>query len=124
MKLLLDANISWRLCVPLAEYFGECFHVNRIGLVVPPSDIMIWNYAKDNDCIIISHDMDFLDLLLARGYPPKIVLLKTGNIDAAATLKILIQIKETIIEWSRKETGLLEITVRKQSGSEYQSVSD
>ena len=116
MKLLLDANISWRLCAPLAEHFGKCFHVNRIGLAIPPSDIMIWNYAKDNDCIIVSHDVDYLDLLFAKSYPPKIILLKTGNIDTKTTLNLLIQAKETIIEWSGKETGLLEITVKKRTG--------
>ena len=113
MKLLLDANISWRLCAPLSEHFGECFHVNRIGLSIPPSDNMIWSYAKDNDCVIISHDADFLDLLLTRGYPPKIILLRTGNIDTVTTLKLLIQAKETIIGWSEKETGLLEISLKK-----------
>jgi len=115
MKLLLDANISWRLCVPLAEAFGECFHVNKINLTLPPSDTMIWNYAKDNDYVIISHDVDFLDMLFARGYPPKVILLKTGNIDTKTTQNLLIQAKDTIIEWSRKETGLLEITVKKRA---------
>jgi predicted nuclease of predicted toxin-antitoxin system len=114
MKLLLDANISWRLCDPLVEHFGKCFHVNRIGIAIPPSDIMIWNYAKDNDCVIISHDVDFLDLLYAKNYPPRIILLKTGNIDTKTTLKLLIQAKETILEWSGKETGLLEITAKKR----------
>ena len=115
MKLLLDANISWRLCIPLAEHFGECFHVNRIGLTIPPSDTMIWNYAKDNDCVIVSHDTDFLDLLLTKNYPPKIILLKTGNIDTKTTLKLLVEAKETIIDWTKKESGILEITVKKRN---------
>ena len=114
MKLLLDANISWRLCSPLAEEFGECFHVNKTGLVTPPSDSMIWNYARENDFVIVSHDTDFLDMLYAKGFPPKIIFLKTGNIDTATTLKLIIRAKETIIEWSGKETGLLEITIKRE----------
>ena len=113
MKLLLDANISWRLCAPLAEHFGECFHVNRVGLAIPPSDIAIWNYARDNDCMIVSHDGDFVNLLFANDYPPKAILLKTGNIDTATTLKLLVQAKDAIFEWQGKKTGLFEITLRK-----------
>jgi len=115
MKLLLDANISWRLCAPLAEIFGECLHVNKVNLALPPSDSIIWKYAKENDCVIVSHDFDFLDMLYTKGYPPKIILLKTGNIDTKTTQNLLMQAKNTIIEWSGKETGLLEITVKKRS---------
>ena len=114
MKLLLDANISWRLCAPLAEHFGECFHVNRVGLPIPPSDTMIWNYARDNGCVIVSHDTDFLQLLLSKSPAPKIILLKTGNIDTATALRLLVQAKEVIIEWMGKEAKLLEITVKQK----------
>jgi predicted nuclease of predicted toxin-antitoxin system len=30
MKLLLDANISWRLEAKLKNHFTDCFHVDRI----------------------------------------------------------------------------------------------
>ena len=118
MKLLLDANISWRLCTSLAEQFGECFHVNRIGLAIPPSDTAIWNYARDNNCVIVSHDGDFVNLLFAKGYPPKAILLKTGNIDTATTLKLLVQAREAIFEWHGKKTGLFEITLGKRGRNE------
>jgi predicted nuclease of predicted toxin-antitoxin system len=79
MKLLLDANISWRLTNKLKEHFTECLHVDYIGLSYPPKDIDIWNFAKENELVIISNDTDFLNLLNQKGFPPKIVLLKTGN---------------------------------------------
>lgn len=41
MKLLLDANVSWRLLIKLKPYFGDCVHVDHIGLKVPASDIEI-----------------------------------------------------------------------------------
>jgi len=34
MKLLLDANISWKLVSILNPVFGECVHVDSIGLTV------------------------------------------------------------------------------------------
>ncbi len=41
MKLLLDANVSWRLAVKLKLHFEECFHVDHIGLNIPAKDIDI-----------------------------------------------------------------------------------
>ena len=60
MKLLLDANVSWRLAARLQPYFSDCLHVDHIGLSVPAKDIEIWNYALANDCIIVTNDEDFL----------------------------------------------------------------
>ena len=41
MKLLLDANISWRLTAVLSEHFGECVHVNKTELPKPAKDTEI-----------------------------------------------------------------------------------
>jgi len=60
MKLLLDANISWRLCSFITKNLGECVHVNRIGLLHPIKDSDIWKYAKEHECIIVTQDSDFL----------------------------------------------------------------
>jgi predicted nuclease of predicted toxin-antitoxin system len=46
MKLLLDANISWRLTTVLKEHFTECLHVDYVGLASPPNDIDIGNLPK------------------------------------------------------------------------------
>jgi len=39
MKLLLDANLSWRLTSVLSEYFGECVHVNKTELPIRVGNI-------------------------------------------------------------------------------------
>lgn len=54
MKLLLDANISWRLAARLKSHFEECLHVDYTGLNIPAQDIEIWNYALNNNLIIIT----------------------------------------------------------------------
>ena len=63
MKILLDANISWKLTNSLKQVYEECVHVDLIGLSVPADDVTIWNYALENGYIIITKDNDFLDLL-------------------------------------------------------------
>jgi len=79
MKLLLDANVSWRLVTPLQQHFENCAHVDAIGLTIPPKDADIWNYALANNLIIVTNDEDFLNLANVKGFPPKVVLLRTGN---------------------------------------------
>jgi len=109
MKILLDANISWKLVNKLKPIFGECAHVDLIGLNVPADDIDIWNYAFENDYVIITKDNDFLDLLELKGYPPKIVLLRTGNNSSAGLMELLINKKSMIEDLKNNEYGLLEI---------------
>lgn len=79
MKLLLDANLSFRLTIKLISHFEDCYHVDHIGLKLPAQDIEIWNYAKDHNLIIVTNDSDFYYLLNQKGFPPNIILLKTGN---------------------------------------------
>jgi len=109
MKILLDANISWKLANSLKPIFGECVHADLIGLKVPANDIEIWNYALANGYTIITKDNDFLDLLEIKGFPPKIVLLRTGNNSTCAIMELLIKIKPMIEELEKNEYGLLEI---------------
>ena len=111
MKLLLDANVSWRLVPILKEHFGECVHVDDIsGLECPAKDTKIWQYAKDNGYIVITHDNDFNDLMAIRGFPPKIVWLRTGNRSRKFTADLLIRSKQVIEELlETEEYGLLEI---------------
>jgi predicted nuclease of predicted toxin-antitoxin system len=109
MKILLDANISWKLVNSLKPIFGDCAHVDFIGLSVPAVDIDIWNYAQDNGYIIITKDNDFVDLLELNGYPPKIVLLRTGNNSSYALLELLVNVKPMIEDLEINNYGLMEI---------------
>jgi len=109
MKILLDANISWKLVNKLTPIFGECAHVDLIGLNIPANDIEIWDYALENGYIIITKDNDFVDLLEVHGFPPKIVLLKTGNNSSRVLEYLLINAKQMIEDLERNNYGLLEI---------------
>ena len=113
MKILLDANISWKLTNKLIPIYDECAHVDYIGLNVPVDDLDIWKYARDNDFIIVTKDNDFLDLLDVYRFPPKVVLIRTGNNSSQALLELLINVKEKIEELKNSNIGLLEIINRK-----------
>jgi predicted nuclease of predicted toxin-antitoxin system len=109
MKLLLDANVSWRLTTVLSEHFGECVHVNKTELSKPAKDTEIWNYAAANGYTIITQDSDFLNFFETKGFPPKIILLRVGNIDRKTAEKILLQAKSSIVDLENSDYGLLEI---------------
>ncbi len=110
MKLLLDANLSWRLSNKLKVYFEDCCHVDYINLPVPAKDIDIWNYALANSLIIVTNDDDFLNLANVKGFPPKVVLLRVGNQSSAFLEQLLIKHKENIEGlFHSAEYGFLEI---------------
>jgi len=110
MRLLLNANLSWRMTSVLKQHFDDCLHVDNIGLNVPAKDAEIWDYAHKNNLIIVTNDEDFIDFINVKGFPPKVVLLKTGNQSRLYITNLLIQRKDDILSLtSAPETGLLEI---------------
>src|SRR5258708_5941870 len=110
MKLLLDANISWRLAAKLKLHFDECLHVDNVGLNIPAKDTEIWNYALTNQLIIITNDEDFLNLVNIKGFPPKIALLKTGNQSNSYIETLLIKHKADIQAlYHSDDYGILEL---------------
>jgi predicted nuclease of predicted toxin-antitoxin system len=42
-------------------------------------DIVIWQFAIQNDYVIVSKDGDFHQLTLVKGPPPKVVWVQRGN---------------------------------------------
>ncbi len=91
MKLLLfDQNISPRLLILLTDLYPQSVHVSMIGLG-DALDIEIWQYAHDNDYIIVTKDADFSELGVVRGFPPKVIWIRRGN---CSTLEIASMLRE------------------------------
>ena len=63
--------------------------------------------------IIITKDNDFKDLLELNGFPPKIVLPKTGNNSNEAIMGLLENVKPMIENLGKNNYGLLEISKEK-----------
>lgn len=89
MKLLIDANLSWRLASLLKAYFKETLHVRDTPLNHPARDIDIWNYAKQYSFTIVTNDEDFMYFANVKGFPPKIILLRLGNLSTQHVCNIL-----------------------------------
>ncbi len=78
MKLLFDQNLSHRLVDNLIDLFPESIHVKDAKLE-RSTDSEIWDYAKENNFIIVSKDSDFHQRSFLHGPPPKVIWINKGN---------------------------------------------
>jgi predicted nuclease of predicted toxin-antitoxin system len=95
MKLLFDENLSPKMVLALADVFPNSAHVDRIGLG-GGSDDLVWQYAKENDFMIVSKDSDFYEKSIFSGHPPKIILIKSGNC-ANRQIQLILRNKAAVI---------------------------
>lgn len=82
MKLLFDQNLSPLLVDGLIDLFPDSNHVFRLGIHASP-DLDVWKHARKNHFIIVSKDADFGEIIAIRGFPPKLIWLRTGNCTTA-----------------------------------------
>jgi predicted nuclease of predicted toxin-antitoxin system len=75
MKLLLDQNLSFKLCQNLADLFPESNHVRLLGLS-ETGDRALWDYARAHGFTIVSQDADFAEMAALLRTPPKVVWLQ------------------------------------------------
>jgi predicted nuclease of predicted toxin-antitoxin system len=110
VRLLLDANLSWRSVAILRKYFDNCLHADDTGLPIPAKDIEIWDYALKHGLLIVTNDEDFLCLSFQKGFPPKVLLLRTGNQSRQYIEQTLIDMQVQINNFAESvEYGVLEI---------------
>jgi predicted nuclease of predicted toxin-antitoxin system len=109
MNLLFDQNISYRILNCLPETFSNSRHVRTAGLE-NQTDSIIWQYARDNNYMIVTFDADFYDISLIYGFPPKIIWLRTGNLTTAKIAELLINHYQDISTFSdNTELSCMEI---------------
>ena len=80
MKLLVDHNLSPELSARLQDLFPCSLHISDV-LTRRTKDPRIWSYARENGFVIVTKDSqaDFRRLNRERGYPPKVIWIRTGN---------------------------------------------
>jgi predicted nuclease of predicted toxin-antitoxin system len=80
MRLLLDMNLSPRLCAPLAAGGHQVEHWSEVGDPrAPDEEIMGW--ARQQGAVVVTHDLDFGAILAATGgNAPSVIQLRTQNL--------------------------------------------
>jgi len=87
-QLLFDQNLSPRLVEPLADLYPNSVHVSTVALG-SAFDVEIWEYARQRDYVIVSKDVDFSELGVMRGFPPKVIWVRRGNCSTQELEKLL-----------------------------------
>ncbi|NJK35836.1 MAG: DUF5615 family PIN-like protein [Oscillatoriales cyanobacterium SM2_2_1] len=106
MKLLLDENLSDRIIHRIVDLYPNSEHVKTLGLI-DTDDVVIWEYAKANDFVIVSKDSDFHQRSLLYGHPPKFIYLRVGNCPTSKITQILRDNMNTIAQFESSETESL-----------------
>ena len=80
MKLLVDMNLSPRWVTVLADAGVEAAHWSTLGANnAPDSEIMA--YARANDYVVLTHDLDFGAILAAtHGEKPSVVQIRADDV--------------------------------------------
>lgn len=73
-KYLIDANLPRKIKVWQTEDFQFVSEINDEW-----TDSEIWDYAKQNNLVIVSKDADFSHRIMVSQPPPKIIHIKIGN---------------------------------------------
>lgn len=109
MKLLLDQNISRKLVKKLNRFFPGTNHVGLLGLQ-EATDETVWNFARDNNFVIVTQDSDFYERSLIFGFPPKTIWLQTDNTSTTNLLKLLSTHSKDILLFEKdKKLGCLHL---------------
>ncbi len=106
MKLLFDQNISLRLVKRLAGIYPNASHValEKLG---EADDETVWDFAKVNDCLIVTKDIDFTFLSMRFGFPPKVVWIRLGNCTTSEIENLLKDNYDNISAFYDNEGGIL-----------------
>ncbi len=109
MKLLLDQNLSPRLIRRLFDLYPDSIHVANVGLD-RAFDKDVWNYANQHDCIIVTKDVDFSELSVLFGFPPKVLWIRRGNCSTKDIETILRENYDSVKAMNEsRDTGILEL---------------
>lgn len=91
MKLLLDMNLPPRWAGWLAAAGHEASHWRDLGPPAAP-DAVLLAHARAHGLILLTHDLDFGDILAATGSDsPSVIQLRTGSLDALVVGPLLLQ---------------------------------
>lgn len=80
MKLLIDMNLSPRWVSVLFDAGIESVHWSALG-AHDATDSQIMAYARANDYVVLTHDLDFSAILAAtHGEKPSVVQIRAGDV--------------------------------------------
>ena len=89
MKFIVDAQIPKLISDYLCSQNHDCIHTLQLPNKNRTTDKEIIAIALNEQRIVITKGLDFLESFLIKNQPPRLVLIKTGNIENSLLLSIL-----------------------------------
>ena len=87
----------------------ELQHVRFVGLK-DASDLDFFQFARLENFSIVTFDSDYSDLSTMKGFPPRIIWIRTGNLTTKSIIKVLNQNEDQILGFLKNgNSGVLEI---------------
>jgi len=99
MKLLLDMNLSPKIAAALSHMGIESVHWLSVGSQ-GATDTEIISYAKENNYVVITHDLDFSVILsVSHGKLPSVIQIRAQdmNIEKIANM-VSFAVQENAVE--------------------------
>ena len=81
---LVDVNLPYYFSLWNTEAY-----VHQIDIAPRAKDKTIWQYAIENNLVIITKDSDFSNRMLLSEPPPKVIHIRLGNMDMKAFYQVI-----------------------------------
>lgn len=101
-RFLIDANLPRRLSIWMSEEFEWVVDHDDTW-----TDSQVWEYARENDLIIVTKDTDFSDRIMLSVPPPRVIHLKIGNLRISELREFLVRVWPTVAQSSQQHKLLL-----------------
>lgn len=89
MKFIVDAQLPLRLAHELRALGCDAIHTLDLPAGNLTTDTAILQRAKLDARVVVTKDSDFVDSLLLRGEPAKLLFITTGNIPNNDLIRLL-----------------------------------
>jgi predicted nuclease of predicted toxin-antitoxin system len=100
VRLLLDQNLSFKLCDQLADLFPGSSQARLVGLD-RADDRTLWDHAAAGGFVLVTQDADFAKMAALYGPPPKVVWLRGGSRSTAAVEAMLRRAHALVLDFAR-----------------------
>ncbi len=88
MKFLVDAHLPYGLVRALRDAGHDAGHTRELPQGNATTDAEVCRLAPEDGRVVVSKDRDFYDSLLLRGEPPKLLLVRVGNLRKAELTRL------------------------------------
>ena len=107
--IIIDAQLSPRLARWISDEMGiASTDLRSLGLR-DADDIVIFQYARAHDAVVMTKDADFVGLLERLGPPPKVIWITCGNTTNSHMCQILATMLPRAIDLLNAGDALVEI---------------